>query len=58
MTSPAGARNILQLGEQPMPLMPLIYYQCLNEIAHAYSTWAGTDAVSLPAYRYYCMIAH
>ena len=41
-----------------MPLMPLIYYQCLNEIAHAYSTWAGTDAVSLPAYRYYCMIAH
>ena len=41
-----------------MPLMSLIYYQCLSEIAHAYSVWAGTDAVRLPAYRYYCAIAY
>ena len=39
-------------------MMPLIYYDCLYDIAQAYSAWSGTDAVSLPAYRYYCAIAH
>ena len=38
-------------------MMSLTYYHCLYDIAQAYSTWAGTDAVSLPAYRYYCAIA-
>ena len=38
-------------------MMSLTYYHCLFGIAQAYSAWAGTDAVSLPAYRYYCAIA-